>query len=90
MESDEIRALVQRLARPDPRSGGHVIERAAIMAEGGDSAEILAWIEAHDGQPEEIAAATPRGGLHNDRLNDGHRRAAAVPQRYLLPAGTVS
>ena len=33
---DPIRAVVVRLSRPHA-SGGHVIERAAILAEGGDA-----------------------------------------------------
>src|SRR5215211_7911950 len=43
---DAIRAVVVRLSRPHA-SGGDVIERAAILAEGGDAAAIVAWIIAH-------------------------------------------
>jgi len=56
---DAIRAVVARLSRPHP-SGGNVIERAAILAEGADSAAILSWIAAHSGQPEALAAARRR------------------------------
>ena len=56
LDNDAIRATVTRLARPRA-DGGHVIERAAIVAAGGDAATIESWILAHAGQPEEIAAA---------------------------------
>jgi hypothetical protein len=41
IEDDQIRALVTRLARPH-RSGGDVVERAAIFADGADFAEVMA------------------------------------------------
>jgi hypothetical protein len=85
-ESDEaIRALVTRLARPHS-SGGTVIERATLLAEGPDFTAIVAWITAHDGRPESAAAAAG-GGLHGDR-----GRPAPVtgpPLRYILPAGAL-
>src|SRR3954465_136923 len=82
--SDEaISALVTRLARRHP-SGGTVIERAAILAEGADSAAVIAWIEAHDGEPEAAIAAKTRG-LHGSRLSD--RADSRPPARYVLPAG---
>jgi hypothetical protein len=56
------RAVVTRLARPH-RSGGTVIERAAILAEGADSTRLVAWVVAHGGQPEATAASTKRGVL---------------------------
>lgn len=89
MEDDPVRASIKRLARPH-RSGGAVIERAAIMAEGDRSAELLAWIAAHDGQPEAQTAvrARPRG-LHSARLQDDGNHAA-LPQRYVLPPGALS
>jgi hypothetical protein len=92
MDDEAIRTLVTRLARPDP-SGGGVIERAAIMSVGADSAAILAWITAHDGYPEPLAAATPgRGGrgLHSARLNGSGGQASTTPRRYVLPAGALS
>ena len=51
MDDDAICALVTRLARPHA-SGGEVIERAAILAEGADFAAIMAWVIAHGGKPE--------------------------------------
>jgi hypothetical protein len=89
VESDEIRALVKRLARPD-RSGGAVIERAAILAEAGsESAAILAWIEEHGGKPEAAASATPRHGLHGARFNDSGGAEPRVPLRFVLPADAL-
>ena len=85
-ESDEaIRALVTRLARPHA-SGGTVIERATLLAEGPDFTAIVAWIKAHDGEPEASAAAAG-GGLHGDRGRPAP--ATGPPLRYILPAGAL-
>ena len=89
MEDEAIRALVTRLARRD-RSGGLVIERAAILAEAGsESTAILAWIGAHGGEPEEAASATPRHGLHGARFNDSGGTVPRVPLRFVLPDGAL-
>lgn len=89
MEDDAIRVLLQRLARPD-REGGHVIETAAITAEGADSAEVVAWILAHDGEPEApIVKRIGSGGLHGERGNGGADGPARPPARFVLPAGTL-
>ena len=50
-DEDAIRALVSRLSRPH-KSGGVVIERAALLAEGSAATAAIAWIVAHDGVPE--------------------------------------
>lgn len=88
MDEETVRATVRRLARPH-RSGGVVIERAAILAVGDGSADLLAWIDAN-GEAEELTAvrARPRG-LHSARLQDdgGH---AGLPQRYVLPPDALS
>lgn len=89
MDDDAIRAVVTRLARPHP-SGGRVIERAAVLAEGPDSAEIMAWIIRHSGQPEAVVAAASGRGLHSARLNDGGQARVQTPQRFVLPAGELS
>jgi hypothetical protein len=73
---------VTRLARPD-RSGGAVIERAAIFANGADFAEVMAWITAHGGTPEALVSTT-RGGLHDRR---GDSLPEPTPRRFLLPPG---
>jgi hypothetical protein len=88
VDENTIRALVTRLSRPHP-SGGQVIERAAIMAEGADSSAVLAWITDHDGQPEHRAPATSRGGLHSARFHDAEAAATRAPLRYVLPPGTL-
>lgn len=87
MDEDAILALVRRLARPH-RSGGQVIERAAIMAAGPDSSSVVEWILAHAGEPEETVSAGPRRGLHGARLQDASA-GPREPQRFVLPAGAV-
>jgi hypothetical protein len=83
---DDIRLVVRRLSRPHP-SGGRVIERASILAEGARSAAILAWIADHDWEPEEDApAVASRGGsgLHGGR-GDAGRSGSRAPRRYVSP-----
>lgn len=87
MNDESVRDLVARLARPHP-SGGKVIERAAILAEGGDFASVIGWIIAHAGIPEEVAAA-PSLGLHGDRLNE-LAGAGSQPRRFVLPPGQLA
>jgi hypothetical protein len=86
VDDDAIRALVKRLARPHA-SGGEVIERAAILAEGADFGAVMAWIIAHAGQPETVLSASRSGGLHGSRLAGG--TAPPTPLRFILPAGTL-
>jgi hypothetical protein len=88
VDDDAIRALVTRLARPHP-SGGEVIERAAVLAEGVDLAAVIAWIIAHGGIAETRVAAAPRHGLHG-RLNDSGGAEPRTPLRYVLPAGALA
>src|SRR4051794_32090652 len=80
---DATRAGVTRLARR-PSSGGTVLRRAAILAEGADSARVVAWVVAHGGRPE-AAVASPARGLHSPRLD-----AAPGAVRYVLPAGALA
>jgi len=87
MDDAEITALVTRLARPHA-SGGVVIERAAILAEGGDFAGVMEWIATHHGTPE-AAAPAPRGGLHGSRITDGASAQPRTPQRFVLPPGAL-
>ncbi len=89
MDDEAIRALVTRLARSHP-SGGEVIERAAILAEGADFAAVMAWIVAHEGQPETTVSAGPRGGLHSPRLGVGAGAEPQTPLRFVLPAGALA
>jgi hypothetical protein len=88
MEDPAIRALLSRLARPHA-SGGQVIERAAILAAGADSPEVIAWITAHAGAPETTVAPPSARGIHGPRISDSAASAARAPQRYVLPTGTL-
>src|SRR3954469_21977474 len=81
---DARRAIVTRLARRHP-SGGRVIERAAILAEGADCAAVVAWIIAHRGEPEAALPATQRG-IHGARLDTPLAAKPRAPVRYVLPA----
>jgi hypothetical protein len=86
---EEIRTLLGRLARTHP-SGGTVIERAAIVADGADSAEVVAWILAHAGEPEVAAASSAKGGLHSARLSGPIGSEPRPPARYVLPADALN
>ncbi|HST55200.1 MAG TPA: hypothetical protein VLJ42_04800 [Solirubrobacteraceae bacterium] len=89
MEDDAIRELVIRLARPHA-SGGKVIERAAILAAGADSAAVMTWISDHAGVPEEAVVAAPRQGLHGARMNDSGGTQVRAPLRFVLPAAALT
>ena len=67
MDDDEIRDLVASLSRPH-RSGGDVIERAAILASGAHSSEVVGWIVSHDGEPEVAVPGASARGLHGSRF----------------------
>jgi hypothetical protein len=86
MEDEEIRRLVARLARPH-RSGGDVIERAAILAEGADAATVVGWITDHGGRPEATEGRRAAAGLHSSRITPS---ATAPVRRYVLPAGQLA
>ena len=88
MEDDAIRSLVIRLARAHP-SGGTVIERAAIVAEGADAEAVMTWIAAHGGKPEAAVETSSRHGLHGSRLHAGGGSAPRAASRYVLPAGAL-
>ncbi len=85
---DAIRDEVARLSRPH-RSGGVVIERAAILAAGGKSTAIFEWITAHAGEPEAAAPAKPTLGLYGSGFGGGVT-APRGPARYILPPGAVT
>ena len=89
IDDAEIRAIVERLARP-AKSGGHTIERAAILAEGANCGEIEAWIVRNGGEPFVNAAVAPGSGLHADRINASAAPTGAAPTRYMLPAQSLS
>jgi hypothetical protein len=89
MDDAEINELVKRLSRPH-RSGGVVIERAAIMAAGIDSMAVIDWILDHSGMPEAAASPPRNRGLHGGRLSDTDVPASRRAQSFVLPAGAVS
>jgi len=88
IDDKTIRDVVTRLARRH-KSGGTVIERAAIVAEGAESQSIVAWIVAHDGRPEFPAPTSPRGGLYGGNMG-ARTTAGDAPRRYVLPPGALS
>jgi hypothetical protein len=88
MEDDAIRALVTRLARPH-RSGGEVVERAALLADGADFADVMAWIIDHGGTAESVATET-RGGLHDQHFDARAGAVAPTPRRFVLPPDALT
>ena len=88
IDDSAIRALVVRLARPDG-AGGHTVERAAMLAEGSDFADIEAWILRTGGEPQSSVPKAAGGGLWAERDGAGRARAAAPPQRYVFPANAL-
>jgi hypothetical protein len=89
VEEPAIRALLTRLARPHP-SGGKVIDRAALLAEGGDFPEVIEWIFDHAGRPESAIGVTAKGGLHGSRNVEPLRAEQRRALRYVLPADALS
>jgi hypothetical protein len=81
--TDAIAVLVRRLARPHA-SGGMVIERSVILAEGANSAAILSWISDHDGIADSTVASTRSHGLHGLGANAAPQTAPV--RRFVLPA----
>jgi len=88
VDDDTIRSLLTRLGRRDP-SGGTVIERAAILAEGADFEAVMAWIVTHGGEPEARSAKKSSSGLHGSRVQDSRGTDARPPSRFVLPAGAL-
>jgi len=83
-----IRTVVKRLSRPHA-SGGDVIERAAILAEGAHATAIVEWIVAHGGQPETTMPEGSTRGLHGGRLSAGGSAESGTPRRYVLPVDAL-
>jgi hypothetical protein len=88
MDDEAIRSLVTRLARDHP-SGGSVVERAAIVAEGADFDAVMAWIVAHGGKPEAVAETSTRHGLHGSRLHASGGSGPRAAARFIFPAGAL-
>jgi hypothetical protein len=89
VDDDAIRSLLKRLARAD-RSGGTVVERAAILANGADFDAVMAWIVAHGGVPEVSLPKPSRSGLHGSRVHDSGGSERRAPSRFVLPPGALS
>jgi len=88
VDDDAIRCLVTRLGRADP-SGGTVIERAAVLAEGAEFEAVMAWIVAHGGKPEVAVPTAARSGLHGSRRHDSSGSEPHTPSRFVLPPGAL-
>jgi hypothetical protein len=88
VDDGAIRALLTRLSRAHP-SGGTVVERAAILAEGADFDAVIAWVKAHGGEPEAAVAKASTSGLHGSRVHAAASAEPRVPSRFVLPAGAL-
>lgn len=88
MEDAAIQALVTSLARTHP-SGGTVIERAAIVASGGDADGVIAWIIARGGEPEAAPDTSVRRGLHGSRMHAAGGPTPRTASRFVLPSGAL-
>jgi hypothetical protein len=88
VDDDAIRALLHRLARAHP-SGGSVVERAAIVAEGSGSDSVLKWMLDHGALAEAALPPTARHGLHDAGRRAMDAAKPSVPSRYILPAGAL-
>jgi hypothetical protein len=89
VDDDKIRSVVRRLARPHP-SGGETIERSVILAEGSDSAAIIAWVLSHSGVPDSTTAMAAKRGIHGTREQQRDVEASnRPPLRFVLPAGSL-
>lgn len=86
---DAIRAVVTRLARPHA-SGGMVVERAALLAEGADFTAVMAWITAHGGEPEAARAAPVAPGLHGARPTASSQPGGERARRFVFPPGALA
>jgi hypothetical protein len=83
-EQTAVHDVVVRLSRPSS-GGGHVIERAAMRAEGARFHEVEAGVLAHGGAGEAAPAQVGRG-LFADR---GDEPGVGSVVRYVLPAGAL-
>jgi len=85
MADEAIGKLVERLSRPHD-SGGRVIERSVILAEGASSGAILGWISDHDGVGDSTRVATRTQGLHGADRNRSAAPDGGPARRFVLPA----
>ena len=66
-----------------------MIERAAILANGADFAEVMAWITARGGIAEAVVS-TARGGLHDQHFDARPGAVSTLPRRFVLPPGALT
>ena len=65
-----------------------MVERAALLASGGDFAAAMAWITDHAGVAEATVPQATRMGLHGARIgSSGGLDRPRTPLRFVLPAG---
>jgi hypothetical protein len=83
-----LTAFTARLGRAHP-SGGTVIERAAILAEGAEFEVVMAWIVAHGGEPEAAVPRAAKSGLHGLRVGDSGASKPRAASRFVLPPGAL-
>jgi hypothetical protein len=88
VDDDAIRSLVKRLGRAHP-SGGTVVERAAVLAEGAEFEVVMAWIVAHGGEPEAAVPRAAKSGLHGLRVGDSGASEPRAASRFVLPPGAL-
>ncbi len=86
-QENEARDLVRRLARPYP-GGGHVVERAALLAAGSGFGAATAWITEHGGVAESRSPHLAQRGIHGQRMELTKGAGSIAPLRFVLPAGT--
>jgi hypothetical protein len=84
MNESDICLLVKRLARPHS-SGGVVVERAALLAEGRNFELIMEWILARGGEAE-APSAKHAAGLHGSATSSRTAVPVTAPRRFVLPA----
>ena len=89
VDDEAIRSLLTRLGRTD-RSGGTVIERAAILAEGADFDAVMTWIVSHGGEPEVRAAKKTSSGLHGSRVQDSSGTDSRPQPASLKPPNGIA
>jgi hypothetical protein len=88
VDDDAIRSVVKRLGRAHP-SGGTVIERAAVLAEGAEFKAVMAWIVEHGGEPEATVPRAAKSGLHGSRAGDRGASEPRTASRFVLPPGAL-
>jgi hypothetical protein len=88
VDDDAIRTLLHRLARAHP-SGGTVVERAAVVAEGSGSDTVIKWMVDHGAEAEATPPPKTRHGLHEAGWRTIDAAKPSAPSRYILPAGAL-